>query len=153
MHTHTHIYILHEEHTCYTSPTDWRSLHQHISACRNTASCCQGCLHFWWSVLNRKVSEASPCVPLTASPLVPAGGQIDHNLVHLPGGWTDHHFIDLPGGQTDQHMVRLTTTEQRKVLDRSLTVTVHPHLHLQLMRLLLITHLLTEIKCNTADKI
>lgn len=153
-HMYTHICILYAEHTCYTSPFDWRSLHQHISACRNIASCCWGCLHFWWSIFNREVSEAPPCVPLRASPLVPAGKQIDHNLVPLPGDWTDHHFIDLPGGQTDQRMVHLTMTEQRKVLDGSPAVTVHPHFHLllQLMRLLLLTHLLTEIKCNTTDK-
>jgi hypothetical protein len=46
-------------------------------------------------------------------------------------------------------------TEERKVLDRSLAVTLNPHLHLllQLMRLFLLTHLLTGIKCNTTDKI
>jgi hypothetical protein len=147
--------MFYDEQTCYTSPMDWRSLSRHLFACRSIASCCQGCFQFWGSVFNRDVLEAPLCVPLRAPPLVPAGGQTDHHLVHLPEGRTDHHFIDLPGGKTDQHMVHLTMTDQRKVLDGSLAMTVHTHLHLflQLMRLFLLTHLLTGIKCNTTDKI
>jgi hypothetical protein len=135
---------------------DWRSLHRHLFACRSTASCCCGCLQFWGSVFNRNVLEAPPCVPLGAPSLVPAWG-LDWPPFSLSAwglDWPPLHRFAWRDRVTSTWSNWLWLNRQRCWMGHLLwQCNTHLHLLQQLMTLLLLTHVLTEIKHSTTDKI